>query len=155
MSFKTKSTQEIPAEQFDRALQSANQIRRTAVAFRALAVGGSVRTDDLFTGLIHQLFQIRQSLLKAKTTPGIVQYAKDQFDDPAYDIVTEFTTMLSEIDATTGFFETNFPKGPGGHLLIRTFVGDGSGDTVADTITDSGQLTAMIGRLDALIATID
>jgi len=155
MSFKTKSTQDIPAEQFDRALQLASQVKRSANSFRDMAVAGSVRTDDLFNGLVNHLFQIRQGLAKAQATPGMAQYAKDQFNDPAYDVAAEFTTMMAEINTMTAFLEANYPTGPGGHLQTRLFVGDGSGATVSDTITNPSQLTALITRLDALIAVIE
>lgn len=155
MSFRTKSTQDIPSEQFPVALQLASQAKNSAVAFRAMAVAGSVKVGDLFEGLVNHLFQIRQGLTRAQTTPGMAQYAKDQFNDLAYDVVAEFASMMAEIDLTTAFLEANYPTGPDGHLQTRTFVGDGSGATVSAVITSAAALSALITRLDALIATID
>jgi len=38
-------------------------------------------------------------LNEAKATPGIAQFAKDQENDPAYDVVAEFNSMVAALDA--------------------------------------------------------
>ena len=63
--------------------------------------------------------------------------------------------MMAAIDTIAVWFEANFPTGAGGFLQSRTFVGDGSGATVSDTITVPGQLNALVTEFNALIATID
>ena len=155
MSFITTTTQDIPTETFPRALQIAARLRAAAVNFRDQAVAGSVNVADLETGFLGELVGSRIELERAQNTPGILAYAKDQFDDPAYDIAAEFTTMMAAIDTIAVWFEANFPTGAGGFLQSRTFVGDGSGATVSDTITVPGQLNALVTEFNALIATID
>ena len=155
MSFITTTTQAIPTETFPRALGIAKRLRAAAVNFRDQAVAGSVNTADLQTGFLSELVNSRIELVVAQTTPGMLAYAKAQFDDPTYDIAAEFTTMMAAMDTIAVWFEANFPTGASGHLESHTFVGDGSGATVSDTITAAGQLTALVAEFNALIATID
>ncbi len=155
MAFKTNDTQTIPALQFERAIGVAVQVKAQAEAFKVMAQGGSVLVSDLFGGLRDTLAEGRKELNTAKTTGGMAEYAKEQFDDPAYDIVAEFTAMMAEIDGTLTWLEANFPKDAGDRLLVWMFVGDGSGDVVSDTITNGASLAALIGKLDTLIAAID
>ena len=155
MAFKTTQSQEIPAAQFERALQIAVRLGRAATTFRDQALAGSVRVADLHSGLLATLINSRNELVKAQATAGIGAYAQEQFNDPAYDVGVEFTAMMAEIDATTAWFEANFPQDGAGHLLVWTFVGDGSGAFVSDTITAAGPRAALVNRLNALISTID
>ncbi len=153
MAFKTDDT--VLSVTFASAVQVAVQVKAQADAFRVMAQGGSVLVSDLFSGLRDTLSNGRRALNTAKATPGMADYAKEQFNDPAYDITTEFTAMMLEIDSLLAWLETNFPQDISGLLLIWTFVGDGSGDVVSDTITDGASLAALISKLDTLIAAID
>lgn len=154
MSFKTTNTQDVPAPQFERALGVAAQMRREAVAYRDQAVAGSIRLMDIETGLLSTLRNVRTELVRAQATPGLVTYAKTQFET-AYDIAAEFTGMMTEINTTLAWLESNFPKDAGGRLLSKTFVGDGSGRVQSEILTNPTALTALAARLNALIATID
>lgn len=155
MAFRTQNQNLTPAVQFAFALRLAAQIKREAIVHRDRAVAGSVSAADLYTGLLDTLVNNRAGLETARTTPGIVVYAQEQADDPAYDIAAEFTAMMSEIDATISWLETNFPVSNQGFLELWSWVGDGSGALVANIITNPGELSALETRLNALIATIN
>lgn len=155
MSFLTQNVNDTPAQQYRRALQIASQLRAQAVVYRDQAQAGSVRAMDLDTGLLFVLVESRIELQRARNAPGIVDYAKAQQDDPAYNIALEFTAMIAELDTTLAWMEANFPQDGTGHIITKTFVGDGSGQVQSDTITDPTALTALTTRLNALIATID
>lgn len=155
MAFRTTRGQEIPAIQFARAIQVATQLRKEAVAYRAMAVAGSVRAQDLEEGLLSTLVGARPTLLTARDTPGMAEYAKQQMDDRAYNLAAEFTVMMQAIDDTTAWFEANFPTEVGGHLRSKRFVGDGTGALESGVISQSGRLSGLVTVLDALIAAID
>ncbi len=155
MTFKTSNVRDTPAQQYKRALEVAFQLRANAVVYRDQAMAGSVRVMDLETGLLFILVETRIELQLARDIPGIVAYAKEQQDDPAYNIATEFIAMMAELDNILGWMEANFPQDPTGHLISKTFVGDGSGKVQSDTITNPASLTALATRLNALIVTID
>ncbi len=154
MSFKTLNTADVPAFVFIQALRAAAQLKREAQNYRVLAVAGSVRLADIETGLLSILRDSKIVLEKAQATPNMVAYAQAQFE-AGYDIATEFTAMMGEISTLLTWLENNFPTDAGGHLQSRTFVSDGSGKTQSALLTDATALTALIARLDALIATID
>ena len=154
MAYKTTKTQPVPSRQFERANTAAVQIRREAVVYRDQAIAGSVRLLDIEFGMLGIMTQARTVLLAAQATPNIVAYAKDQFE-ASYEIATEFTAMMNQLDITLTWFENNFPIDAGGHLQSSIFIGDGSGITQSALLTDSAALTALIARLDALISTID
>ena len=154
MAFKTTGAAAVPVEQFPRALALAARLKADAINQRDQALAGSVNTADL-ESFLAELVATRAELTIAQATPGILAYAQAQFDDPAYDIAAEFTAMMGAMATLAAWFEANFPTGPGGHLQARTFVGDSSGATVSDTITNAGSLNALVTELNALIATID
>lgn len=84
-----------------------------------------------------------------KTTPGLAAYAKDQENDPAYDVVAEFTAMQNAIGACTAWMDANVPtsvtaKSPanwdGGVIISNTFT---AGQT-------AGLQAALQGVIDAI-----
>lgn len=155
MAFRTQNASDLPVIQFQRAVQVASQIKRETVIIRDAALAGAVNVANLFTGLLATLVRARPELEKARSTPGIAAYAKNQLNDPAYNVGVEFTAMMDEIVTTTAWFETNFPQDAHGHLEMWKFVGDGSGAVNQDVLTNLGQLNALVTRLNALIASID
>lgn len=85
-------------------------------------------------------------------TPGIGQYAKDQYNDPALDIAAEFTAMVNAAVALRQWVFDNIPKDAGtGALLIYT--SDISGRLVPMTVTPA-QTAGFRTACDAFLATI-
>ena len=56
-----------------------------------------------------------------KTTDGLPQYAKNQIDDQAYEIVSEFTTTQASLATLIQEFVTAMPTGTGGYALGETW----------------------------------
>ena len=48
--------------------------------------------------------------------PGIVQFARDQKSDQAYDIGAEFNAMIANITSVRDWLNTNLPLSSGGFL---------------------------------------
>ncbi len=155
MAFKTKGSRDIPSEQFNRALGVAAQVKSVAQAMRTRAAGGAVSLGDIESNLLATLRLGRVELIRASQVPGIVAHARGEFDDLTYDIATEFTAMMAQINALLVWLEANFPTDASGHLQSRKFVGDGSGALVDVELTAAPALAAFITRVDALIASID
>jgi len=87
-----------------------------------------------------------------KTTAGIVQYAKDQFDDAGLEIVVEFNAMVAAIEANLTWIRLNLPASAGGFVEAILLETD---DTQTDKTFTATQTAAFRTELDALIATID
>ena len=76
-----------------------------AITKMAAATVSYTDIKTLYTDLALMLAR----LATASTTQGIVQYAKDQEDDPAYELVTELTITIDLIQVVLDWINTNLP----------------------------------------------
>ena len=85
--------------QLDRAMRIATDIKRVSndISSRSSA---STLTSINALGYLDFLTDRDSQLGEVAATPGIQQYARDQFDNQAFDIVTEFTTMRAAVITT-------------------------------------------------------
>lgn len=107
------------------------------------------------------LLQMMDTLVRSKAifntvaaTPGILQYAKDQYNNQSLSISTQFTNMISAIDAAATQIAGDIPKGTagqGGWMLTQKFAADGS---VSVRAFSSVETAAIVTALNALVATI-
>ena len=118
----------------------------------AQAGAGSVTRKDLIrhmsmlTGSIADWDAIR-------TRPGLVEYARAQYDDAGLDIVAEFTTMRAAAVALRDWLFTNFPKdNQSGGWIVSEY--DNAGAETDLLITVPGQLNALSNQLATFIATV-
>ena len=144
------------------AFPSSNNfsVSRTLEAIQNLASGirnqslgmmsGSKSGEQLLTYL-EGLREAKALFDQWKTAPGLAQYAKDQFDDQAFDIVAEFNTMLAALQDVLDDIVTTFPAS-GGYIQREQLDAQGN---ITDRSFTSGQLTAMRVKIQAFIDTID
>lgn len=145
------------AKAFEKIDQTVVTIKASAVSARDRAQAGTINAGDLIDGLIGNLSRGKVILDALAATPGLAAYAASQYSDvPGYAeiLVAEFQAMRSEINSTIIFFEQNYPN-DSGSLRKVLFVGDGSGNVVPYAAFTAPQRTAIVNRLNALIATID
>lgn len=149
MAFPSLSNTKAPALALHQIQSAAEWIKTNAGALRDESALGNIRADRLmkFPGL---LYSYRQQIAEAATTPGIGQYAKDQFNNQAFDIVAEYNAMVSAIDNTIAWITTNFPNS-GGDLRVYTF--DANGNLVSKEWTPA-QTAGLRAQIDALVSTI-
>jgi len=87
----------------------------------------------------------------AKNLPGMLQYAKDQHDDPTYDVVLEFTSMRSAAIAVSQWIFDNFPKSSGGFIEKERYETDFSITAAMFTPAQtSGLQTALLGLMNTI-----
>jgi hypothetical protein len=84
--------------------------------------------------------------------PGIAAYAKTEENDPAYDVVVEYTAMRAEAAGCRDWILTNFPTAPSGEILKDTLEADGS---ITVRQFNNSQTAGLQNALGLLIATID
>lgn len=88
----------------------------------------------------------------AAAIPGVEQYARDQFDNPSFDIAAEFTAMVNAITTLRDWIFANFPKDTGsGAWLAQSFNNAGVATELPFTTAD---LVDYRTNADAVIATI-
>jgi hypothetical protein len=76
------------------------------------------------------------------------EYARDQFNNQAFDIVTEFTTMRAAIISARDWLVTNIPTGANQVVTIA------GGVAVYRVFTDV-ETAGLRTEIDALLLTID
>lgn len=108
MAFKTVSTQ---ATALANVQAIAARAKRQMTQYRNMSASANITLTDakLFRKVIDGV--IADWALYA-ATPGLAQYAKDQLNDPAYDIVAEYNAMRSAAVALRDWLDANIPAEP-------------------------------------------
>lgn len=107
---------------------------------------------DIPLAVIQHLGQVAGLMTTWAATPGLAAYAQAQVNDPAYDVVAEFTTMKNAINSARDTLITMFPKDGNGFILYQTINADGS---VAVRTFTAAQLSGAVAQMDSVIATIN
>jgi len=128
----------------------ANGVRSQAVNLKAQSLAGPVAADKILN-YVTLLNQARTQMTVLSATPGLSVYAQAQENNPALNIVTEYNTMVAQIDATITWVVTNFPQDGNGFKLAFTLAADGS---IVYRTFDTPTLATFRTTLDALTATI-
>lgn len=112
----------------------------------ALPANNAIQYAQFLSGAIAALNQYA-------AVGGIAAYAQQQANNPSLNIVTEFTNMVTDIQAVVNWITGNFPKDGSSNLLYAKFNGDGS---LAYTSFPNSVLTAaFIPLLQTLINQIN
>jgi hypothetical protein len=80
-------------------------------------------TADVIISVFQDLTRWREQLHSIRQIPGIVQYARDQEDDPSYNVAAEFNNMLTAIDSVIANVNATYPRDGSGYLLDRKISG--------------------------------
>lgn len=143
MAFKTAET---ASEAFFRAKNIARDIKAQAQSYIAMFASTTSRTTVL--GMVEQLRGYRVALAGASSVSGVLQFAKDQYDDQAYNVAAEFTAVLNAIDAVIAQVVSDFPvDNSGGELKEKLLAVDGA--VTARTFT-AAQLATVVSLLQTL-----
>lgn len=95
-------------------------------------------------GIVKECKDALTVLSASAAVPGIIQYAKDQYNDTNYAIGTEFTTMTSTIQAVVDWIVNNIPAGS---------VSISNGDLVGNSYTPA-QTAPLLTLVNGVIAAI-
>ncbi len=131
----------------DRACNHALHVRAKVSSLRAQS--GDVKRSVLID-IMRDLTQALVAWQQVAALPGIVAYAKAQWDDPELDIAAEFTAMVNAATALRDNIFSTFPK-QGGIWLVHSY--DEAG-VPTDAVFTPAQLSTFNGLADTLIAAI-
>lgn len=146
MAFKTA---EHLARAFVDATTRAAALKTYVQSVRNASAAGPI-SGNVIVELYLRLVADKARFDAIAATPGIGQYAKDQYNDDTYDVAAEFTAMVNAITAVGTWINTNFPKDAGGYILKDQLTASG-----VDVRTFStASLATFRTQLDSLIATI-
>ena len=135
-------------------LQAQNETRRLkqyAESVSSFIASNNVSANQIIE-MLSEFKSYRETFLKLKSTPNMVNYAKEQFDDVNYDIITEFQTMNQLLNVAMVWIINNFPKDANGYILKDKFESDGG---IAVRSFTPLQLTPLKSLIDNLIGSIE
>jgi hypothetical protein len=138
------------AEAWTQARQIAAGIKDTATSLRTGSAAGPVGSSQILRMAVY-LQEQRIRLLAIRNMPGIGQYVKDQMNNQAMDIATDFNTMITAMDDVINWIVNNFPQS-GGFLAAQTIAANGS---IVDRQFSTAQTAGIRPPLDALMASIN
>lgn len=148
MAFKTAFS---ASEAFFQAKNLARGLKTTAQ--NSIAAFAGTTNRDQVLALAMNLREWRIALAAASAVPGVVQFARDQYDDQAYDVAGSFTAMLNAIDGVIGGIFSAFPTAPsGGEVRERVLNADGSITMRTFTGAQLASLVSLLQTLDAAIS---
>ena len=106
MAFKASNV--LPADAYLIIKRGAVQLKANLQGFVTyMAVND---TDyDYLRGVYRTLERSKTQFDTLKTTAGLAQYAKDQENDQTYDVVTEFNSLITTIQAAITWLDNNIP----------------------------------------------
>lgn len=149
MAFKAST--DTLQEALQTARREAGRLKRFAQDVSQLVGSQPVSANQV----LQIMFEFRNSkdvFDKVRQVPGIAEYAKQQFMDTGYDIVSEFISMNKALNDVISWIMNNFPKDSNGYLLKDKFDPQGS---ISVRVFTPAQLAPLKSLVDALIATID
>lgn len=103
-----KATNVVPADAYNRVKRAASNLKLNCGEFVTTMAAGDVAFSYI-RSVYKTLYDADAFFDLLKTTPGLVAYAADQEDDPAYDVAAEFTAMQSAINQAITWMNNNVP----------------------------------------------
>ena len=152
MAYPTSRIRRMVARSFTNADSTAIRLRRLSNTWIAQTAAGPVPATLILDDILEELKSSRISLIDSRDTPGILAYAREQFDDITIDLPTEFTAMLAALDAVITWIFDNFPVAASGHLQRFTLEADG---TLTDRMFTATQTAGLRTQLQALFDAIE
>lgn len=146
MAFKTAGL----GKAYQQAQNESIRVKVFATQARNALIAGNVSANAVL-----QIMSNMKSSIElwdsVSSLPGIAQFAKDQQDDPDYDVVAEFLAMKNEAVATRDWVITNFPKSAGDFIEKDTLEADGA---ITVRFFTPAQTTGLQTALSDLVAAI-
>jgi hypothetical protein len=148
MAFKTDSLAKAYAE----AQNEAIRVKNYAQSFSS-ALAENNQSGDLIENVMVQMKRVIDLWNTTTSMPGMAQYARDQADDQAYDVVAEFNTMRNAAITVRDWIINNFPSA-GGFIQKDTYEADGSITVRQFTPAQTAGLRTVLDSLVNAIETV-
>ncbi len=146
MAFKAVQT---PARALSEIINQMTRVK-TEANRASTALAGVVAAQDII-GWGYSLKAKRDAMAGWAGVPGIIQYAKDQNNDQAYDVVAEYNSVSSQIDGIETWIQANMPADGDDYLLVYKF---GASGLTGRTFT-TGQTAPLLALMQALDSSIE
>ncbi len=151
MAFPTETTARSLAFVLTEAQSLALAMKRQAQQTSERSTTGNMTAGDVLT-YQERLKDQADRLDVLKATPGIGQFAKNQFNDIMFDIAIEFDAMLLQVQVVLTWIRVNLPVSANGFVEERIIEAD---DTLTLKTFSSAQALTFRTELNALVASIN
>ena len=140
-----------PAQAWESIKGTFGQVKVNTANLRNDSAAGDIAADRV-TRYVAMLSDSLDNLAAAVSVPGLLAYAQEQLNDPAFQVVTEYTAARNEMTACRDWIVANFPADGGGYLLYHSF---GVGGRITVRTFAPAVLAGLRTQLDLLLATLD
>jgi len=137
--------------EFENAMDTTLSVQANVTRVRDDSAAGAIPRQEVLS--IQRLLASAIGIWNAASgTAGMAQYARDQLDDQALNIGTEFTAMIAAAGSFRDWINTNLPRDSGSQaVLLQTADANG---VRADLTFTSTQLSGFRTEADAFLATV-
>lgn len=143
MAFRASNV--VPQEAYRLVKSAAVQLKVNLQGFNTrLASSGA--DYDFLQGIYLTLTRADAQFDSLKATAGLAQYAKDQENDPAYDVAAEFTALQASMAAATAWMVANVPTN-----VTAKSPDQWDGGVIISTAFTAGQTGGLQTALQAVI----
>lgn len=134
-----------------RARSLSSSAKQIAQVIHSETLAGPITGRRLLQAC-EQLYSIQAQFAVLRQTPGLAAYAREQFDDPAFDIAAEFRTMQAALQACLDWINTNLPRDSASSrwLLLEEFVDGARKDRMFSSATFSGLRPLLITLIESI-----
>lgn len=139
-----------PAQAYDRICTQAASSKQYLTA-QAAAMSAASCDSQVPLAVILHLGQASGLMTTWAAVPGLATYAQAQVNDPTYDIVMQFNTMLTAMQSALSSLINMFPKDVNGFATYQTIQANG---TLLNRTFTAAQLAPVVTLLNAVTATI-
>lgn len=131
----------------------ATQLKNHAQRVRDRAAAGPLPATVLLS-MDEDFRAYKAELQRVAAVPGIVEYAREQYEEPLLDLGVETTTLVAAIDTVLTWVRSTFPAEGAGYLLARQWNPDTAVGGTVDRSFTTTQTALLRTHLDALIAAV-
>lgn len=147
MAFRASNI--VPQQAYQIVKSAAVQLKLNVSAMVA-QLASSNASYEFLRDIYRTLSRAHGQFVELSTTAGLEAYAKQQENDPAYDVGAEFVSMQSAIVTTIQWMDANVPTA----VTVNTPSAWGDGAMIATTFTPE-QTAPLRTALQAVVTAID
>ena len=146
MAFRASPTVK---EAYEEILREFRRAKATAQARGAEIAAGPVEARVLINTM-NAMVGYSEAIAAAVNTPGLAQYARDQHNDPNYDVVAEANYARGNIDSIPAWLLANLPTNANGRPDLHVWQGQRLGWRTFST-TETETLVMLLITLEVSI----
>jgi hypothetical protein len=119
-------------------------------SFKSASLNGNITVTQVL-GLLSVMVDSIAKINSLKDTPGLEEYYKKAYDDPNYDVIPEFQTMITAMNDLASKITTDIPRSIAGYLDDRTLSAQG---VLTDREFSTSAMSGVRAKIDAFLATV-